>query len=258
MIGWNDGRGLVVSVAHILQAGWSPAVIFSDGTSLPARIVATDALHDCALLEIQTPKRPCIGLAATPPRSGPVYWAGYGPGAYQVGSGQVIAIDGDFLKARGKPREGDSGGPIYGPDGRLVAIISEGTQVGREPWNASGPHVGWLREWIAKCRTPPVQAPGQEPVNTPPLVAVPDDQPTPSAELADIRAELAALRKVIAELELKPGPPGPAGPPGPPAVVPPVEPWYLRTVNPATGEERITEIYPGDTVTLRLFEYPKP
>lgn len=271
MVGWRDGRGLVLTVAHILQAGYTPAIRFSDGAELPATIVAADALHDCALLEVRVPVRTCIRMAAGPPQSGAVSWAGYGGNGYAGSGGRVLGVDGDFLKIDGEAREGDSGAPIWGVDGGLVAILSDGMQVPGEPWVVSGPHVGWIRQFIAAhwpADPGPLPLPGPEP---PPLPlpnhnADPSPLPGPAApplvmvgpgvsELADLRAEVAALRKAIEALSLTPGPPGPRGAPG---VVPVQAPWYLRTVNPATGEERITEIFPGDTVTLKLFEYPKP
>lgn len=95
-------------------------------------------------------------------------------------------------------------------------------------------------------------------------------------DLSGVQAELAELRKTIEVLALTPGVPGPRGPagkdgadgkqgpsglqgpPGPqgPAVIATSRPWYLRTINPTTGEEHVTEVNPGDMITLKTFPYP--
>ena len=279
VVDWRDGRALILTCAHILRGGFEPFVIFSDGSSLPARIVVADALHDCALLEVQTPSIRCMRLAAAPPSSGQVSWEGYGGGSYRGSNGRVIGIDGDFLKIPGQGRDGDSGAPVWGLDGGLVAILNDGSQVADEPWQVAGPHIGWIRGLIDQYwKSPPVYGTGQgqaentSPIPVPgtaqtepgggdqlPLIPVPDPWPAagPCTGLAEIRVELAELRKASVDLAKLPGIPGPPGPQGPPGATPLIKPWYLRTVDARPGEVRITELTPGDTITLKLYDFPK-
>lgn len=277
--------GLIATCAHILQAGYEPVVVFSDGDRAAAAILATDALHDCALLVVTlTGDRKVFRMAASPPSSGAVYWDGYGSGRYASSGGTVIGVDGDFLKLRGRPREGDSGSPIYTADGAMVALLTEGSQVPGQPWESTGPHIGWIRAFIA-AHWPPANGAGlaaspeslQAPAasGTMPSVLSPAVAQTPAAagssDLAGLRAEIAELRQAVQALALVPlksgpiGPPGPAGkdgqdgrsgPPGPPGPMAQSRPWYFRTVNPLTGEENVTEINPGDTVTIKTYPYP--
>jgi len=279
---WRAGRGLILTCAHILQAGYASSVIFSDGTRLPAEVLVADALHDAALLVVIGGKRLAIKHADATPTGGSVYWEGYGGEGYATSPGQVLAIDGDFLRIQGVPREGDSGAPIYTSQGALVAIMNDGDRLPGEPWQVSGPHIVWLKAWIAQHWPPPAFRAGlanqaTTPAEQPGAVAPPTAQPPAapgSVDLAGVQAEIAELRKAVQSLALTPGvpgtpgpagpagpqgkegPPGPTGPQGPVAVAG-FKPWYLRTVNPSTGEESVTEINPGDTVTLKLFEYPK-
>jgi hypothetical protein len=290
--------GLVLTCAHILQAGYEPFVVFADGDRAKAAILATDALHDCALLVVSLAiDRRVFRLADAPPQSGPVYWEGWGGGVYAQTSGRVLAIDGDFLKIAGRPRDGDSGAPIYTAGGAMAGLLTEASQVEGQPWESAGPHVTWIRGFIASHWPPAegAQQPNQEPNQDPPggpAVSTPSPpaisppaaaQPDPAAAgllIAQLRAEIAELHKAVAAIPAGPagaagkdgqdGRPGPAGaagkdgqdgrpgPPGPPGPAAQARPWFLRTVNPSTGEEQVTEINPGDTVTLKLYEYPKP
>jgi len=124
----------------------------------------------------------------------------------------------------------------------------------------TGPAIPW-----------PVMPPSDPP--PPPRPPSPPVQPStqsPAAPEIDYD-KLAALilEKAKENPEAFRGPPGPAGkdgkdgaegkqgPAGPAGKDLQAKPWYLRTVHPETGEETITEIWPGDTVTLRLFEFPR-
>lgn len=217
LVDWRDGTALVLTCAHILQAGFEPSVIFGDRSQLPVQVLAADALHDCALLTVRVGKCRVIPLADSPPQAGSVYWAGWGQGVYGQTGGPVLGIDGDWLYVRGEPRNGDSGGPIYSAQGQLVAILNKGSQTDNEPWESSGPHVAWIRGFIAlhwdKTSSDGVFTP---PIDEAPL-PLPAGKPRENPDLGqrELIAEVAALRKAVAALTLKAGPPGPPGPDGP-------------------------------------------
>jgi len=305
----RDGVGLVLTCAHILKAGYTPTVTFGDMNAgpLPAEVLATDAMHDAALLLVRGVRPGSIRIAAASPPAGTmVQWQGYGGQGYAGSGGRVIGSDGDFLIVQGQTRDGDSGSPIYTPDAGLVGILTEAGRVPGEAWQASGPRVEWLRLFIAKHR-PPTKGVGL--VDRGVSVVV---DGTGSAEagtagpdsLSAIRADLAELRDLVVDLVVTPGPVGatgaqgpkgdrgpagapgvkgdrgergPKGEPGQPADARPwrlqigeesvteilpgdtvtIPPWYFRVVNPVTGEESVTEILPGDTVTIKTFPYPR-
>lgn len=280
----RHGLALVLTCSHILKAGYEPVVTFSDGDRAKAQILATDATHDAALLVVTAGKhRQMITMASTTPGASiAVYWEGYASGRYAGGHGRVLAIDGDFLSAAGQPQEGQSGGPIYTADGALVAILTEGSQAPGEPWQVAGPHVLWIKQFVAahwpikQSSDLPVVSTPLPPATSPPG-AVPEQAAPGSpasataADLAAIRDELAGIKQVVEAMAMvppKPGPTGPQGPPGPPGkdgqdgkpgpagpAGPPgsnatVGPWYLKGVDPKTGRMVEIPIMPGDKVHL--------
>jgi len=263
IVKWRRGRGLIVTVAHVLKAGARIVVRFATGQRYYARVVATDATRDAALLEIACPNRLCMPLAKRLPRRGQaIYWAGYGQGSYQTTYSEAVGVDGDLLGATGNAREGDSGSPIYNAEGELVGIVAECTKLGNGPWTTSGPSSVWLAAWI-KAEWTDGNSPDEAAVGVAPLPPAAGVAPA-AGDLTQLRAEIAQLREAIDGLALKEGPPGKDGRDGKDGAQGPAgkdadtRPWYLRTINPATGKETVTEIFPGDTVTLKLFEYPKP
>ncbi len=148
--GGIQGAGLVVTCAHVLCSGFDTVVVFPSGVRCQAAIVATDALHDCALLRIQTPADVRgMPLAGTYARVGEMAtWAGYGGQAgYASGTASVAGYRGDWLAARGRVRNGDSGGPLCTARG-LVGVVCEVSQAPGEPWMIHGPQVLWIRSFI--------------------------------------------------------------------------------------------------------------
>lgn len=135
-------QGLIVTNAHVVAHG--PAlVVFADGAQTPARAVATDAAADLALLSVSAP--------------GPVHaGAGYGQaivvgdsrrlraGALVLAAGHPWGVEGAVtagvvigagrawpgLPGDGRPwlvanirlRPGNSGGPLFDAEGRLVGL----------------------------------------------------------------------------------------------------------------------------------------
>jgi len=220
LVAWRAGRGLVLTVAHVLKAGYRVVVRLADGREIDGRVVAADAQHDAALVEIDVPKVQVIHQADAVPQGGAASWAGYGQDAWAVTAGQVAGTDGDFLVVQGKGREGDSGSPIYTPQGAMIGMLSESSQGPGEPWRSEGPRIEWISGFVAlhwdkteQAADPPPQTQQQQ-VSQP----LPNGEPRVDEDHGQrqLLAEVAALRKAIAALELKAGPPGPVGPPGPP------------------------------------------
>ncbi len=220
LVAWRAGRGLVLTVAHVLKAGYRVVVRLADGREINGRVVAADAQHDAALVEIDVPKVQVIHQADAVPQGGAASWAGYGQDAWAVTAGQVAGTDGDFLVVQGKGREGDSGSPIYTPQGAMIGMLSESSQGPGEPWRSEGPRIEWISAFVAlhwdktqQAADPPPQTQEQH-VSRP----LPNGEPRLDEDHGQrqLLAEVAALRKAIAALELKAGPPGPVGPPGPP------------------------------------------
>ncbi len=276
----GDGPGLVVTAAHVLGSGFDPMVIFSSGARCKATILATDALHDCALLTIQVPRGvQGMPLAKTYPRQGErLTWAGYGgQQGFATGMATVAGYEpGDWLSSRGRVRNGDSGGPLYTAAG-LVGIVCELGGGPGEPWVIEGPQCLWIRRFIERARTrrapPPLVA-----VTPPPLKV----EPKESVVCIELRTRIVALEKLVATLEItigKSGPAGPAGPRGEPgtnadpqiledlaseirgnrvlgtqALEEANRPIYVRRRNTSTGEEVVEEIRLGDNFIL----YQKP
>jgi len=276
LVDTRGGVGLVVSCAHILAAGYTPTVIFSDGQRATARVLATDAMHDCSLLVVPCGRRPVLRRATAPPASGRASWEGWGRSGYGARGGAVLGVRGDSILVQGQVEDGQSGAPILDSRGWMIGVVAETGHAEGSPWETAGPHIGWIKQFIAAHWPPPVVGTGlaaepTQPEEGPGSAGTDSAEPGQCADLAALRAEIATLRKAVEALALREPVPGPAGPPGkdgkvgpqgPPGPPGPLQPipmpsWYLRTVHPETGEERITEIQPGDTVTLRLFEFPQ-
>ncbi len=234
----DNGPGLVVTCAHILGSGFDTVVVFPSGARRKATILATDALRDCALLSVSYPAgTKGMPLAKTLPRQGErVTWIGYGGNRYGSGTAIVVSYEGDMLAARGRVREGDSGGPLCTAAG-LVGVVIEQEQEQRPgaPWVIKGPHAVWIRQFIERSRARRIAKADPPPKNDtwrppPPLVAVtppvPAVEPKESAECIELRARIVALEKLVAALKCNVQ----------------VRPLIVKRVNTVTGEETIEEI----------------
>ena|GEM_PF-5838327 len=178
----------------------------------------------------------------------------------------------------GTVRDGDSGGPIIDDSTKqIVGVISAADESGTYGTCGDNFFVFVEQALPATAATTPPDEPGAGVAPTPPAAG--PSQPAAGdltalaariealESTAATKADFEALRKTILAVVKTPGPPGKDGRPGLPGPAgkdgqdgkdADTRPWYLRTINPATGEENVTEIFPGDTVTLKLFEYPKP
>lgn len=134
----GHGSGVVVAqnrvltAAHVVADAKHVRVKLSDGTERDANVLwaATDSMPDTALLDVPTGDiQPAVFDCAEPTRGEPVYSFGYPLNAEQVMTWGKVASSVPYsteakwayvLDLTVAP--GNSGGGIWGPDGRLVGI----------------------------------------------------------------------------------------------------------------------------------------
>ena len=122
--------GYVVTCHHVIKGKISKLVVaFAGGTQYAARLLAIDAEHDLALLEIARPRQQAVRIATSGPAS-PLVAGGFGgDGNYRAITGPVVGYatpagaQSPSLKIRGLVRAGDSGGPVLNTRGELVGVV---------------------------------------------------------------------------------------------------------------------------------------
>lgn len=131
-----DGKGHIVTNAHVVAGAEKVSVTLQDGTRLPARIVGVDERTDLAVLEVE-PK-------------GPVTWVEFGDSSKVRVGDKVIAVGNpfglggtvtagivsstgrelgaspydDFIQIDAPINRGNSGGPTFNLDGEVVGVNS--------------------------------------------------------------------------------------------------------------------------------------
>ena len=140
---WHP-EGLIVTNAHV--AGHGPLrVALPDGRSLPARLLASDAVNDIAAITVVASGLPAVELGESRRlRPGNIVLAiGHPWGVFgATTAGTVVGVGPNLPGVGGSPREwiavslnlrpGNSGGPLVDAQGRLVGINTVMT----------GPHAG--------------------------------------------------------------------------------------------------------------------
>ncbi|PQO39358.1 hypothetical protein C5Y96_05750 [Blastopirellula marina] len=161
---WTDGRqGVVLTCHHVIEGGGQCLVIFPDGSTSSARVMATNAARDAASLLCQVPPSAvAMPLAAQSPAAGEIVSV-YG---HRGGSRQVVAWDvplvgydngGDGLAdiiAEPGTGNGDSGGPMVWR-GQLVGLVKgarlHDTVAGYQPSDCRGPAAVTLAELLRRA-----------------------------------------------------------------------------------------------------------
>jgi serine protease Do len=131
-----DANGTVVTNNHVVKGGKTVSVTLSDGTELPAKVVGTDPRTDLAVLKVDAGhKLPFIELGNSA-KVRPGEWViavgnPFGLGG-TVTAGIVSALGRDigsgpydsFIQIDAPINQGNSGGPLFTQDGRVVGVNS--------------------------------------------------------------------------------------------------------------------------------------
>lgn len=129
--------GLVVTNWHVVrEARGTIVVVFPEGFSSGASVLATDRVWDLAALVVWRPAADPLPVAESAPRLGELLTiAGYGPGWYRAATGRCTQY---VSPGRNQPfemvelsvpaREGDSGGPILNERGELAGVLFGATR----------------------------------------------------------------------------------------------------------------------------------
>jgi uncharacterized membrane protein required for colicin V production len=143
--GWIARRGLVVTNAHVVAGQRETTVFAPNGQGLPGAVVFADARTDVAIVRVRGLTAPALELATRNPDGDQVFLLGYphnGPLTPEPATAGrptgVIAPDGlgrrfrfrTVVPLRGSVEPGDSGGPVVGLDGKVVAMMFGATRQG--------------------------------------------------------------------------------------------------------------------------------
>ena len=131
-----DADGTIVTNNHVVRGATSVSVTLDDGTVLPARVIGRDKASDLAVLRVKANHRlPFINLGDSNAAQ---------PGAWVVAVGNPFGLGGTvtagIVSARGRDigegsydsfiqidapiNQGNSGGPLFTQDGRVVGVNS--------------------------------------------------------------------------------------------------------------------------------------
>jgi S1-C subfamily serine protease len=125
-----DGRhGLVLSCAHLFTEGQGRIIVeFPGGRRHAANLIAIDREADLSALEIATPPSVATPIALAFDRTATLTACGFGPtGEYRCLAGRIVGMSDssgqENVQIAGAVRSGDSGGGVFDPNGRLVAVV---------------------------------------------------------------------------------------------------------------------------------------
>lgn len=124
--------GWVMTAAHVVSGQTDIKVRTRTGTSIPARVVAMDVRQDVALLRAEGDTWACLPLAGAPAEVGDELYAIGSPLGealeFSVSKGIVSGArrvgDIRFLQTDASLNPGNSGGPLVGMDGSVLAVVS--------------------------------------------------------------------------------------------------------------------------------------
>jgi hypothetical protein len=244
----------LVAGDHLLQSGDPQrlTILFPDGQTYPAKLLARDPGHDLACLTYEASETlPTTGWDTQDPRPGQEVWKyGYPHGKPDVRFGTVFQSENqdDRLHCTTYIDSGDSGGGIFLQNGKLVGVVSSyqgkpyTDRRGQEQiqWNhqdCTGATATQIDAFLTQTCFPrlrsrrPGQTPGiaapiaQNQPKMPPSVDLPLPAPGgppalpvppagPAAANVDLNAVLAKLNAMEAKIDGIQLTPGPAGPAG--------------------------------------------
>ncbi len=130
----------VATAFHVVALGRPLTITASDGSRQGARIVATDPLHDLALLELEHPIRgaaPLVSETLPAPVGTPVLAIGHpfalldrvnksldGLLYWTATQGIISERSEEFLQTDAAVNPGNSGGPLLACDGRVLGLVT--------------------------------------------------------------------------------------------------------------------------------------
>lgn len=132
LAGADERFGYVLTAHHVVKdADGQPKVRFANGNVQPGHVVKTDSAADLALIRIDRPEVPPVEWAvASPTKGDELVAAGFGSnGKYQEASGPVVGFSSrtedtpDWMILQAQVRSGDSGGPVFTKDGKLIGVL---------------------------------------------------------------------------------------------------------------------------------------
>ena len=144
--------GLVLTAAHVIQGAESVMVVFPDGKQVQGEVLGANYSKDIAMVKIQDEgKWPFVSLGASKPLDAGDWVVALGHSAGfdaartpPVRFGRVISKGpGNFLTTDCTLIGGDSGGPLFDLDGRLIAIHSS---IGKSLTNNNHAGIDGFRE----------------------------------------------------------------------------------------------------------------
>ncbi|MFQ6028057.1 MAG: S1C family serine protease [Dehalococcoidia bacterium] len=158
--------GLIITNAHVVRSK-SPQVVLPDGTTRPARLLASDASKDVAALSVEASGLPTIQLGDSRLLQ-PGQWVmslghpwgvlGAATGGVVIGTGtdlpEMPLTDREWVAVSLHLRPGHSGGPLVDAAGRLVGVNT--MMVGLEVGMAVPVHV--IKDFLKQELRAPVAA----------------------------------------------------------------------------------------------------
>jgi serine protease Do len=131
--------GLILTALHVVSDSTKAVVILPDGRRLQAAGKGIDRDHDLALIKIDAHDLPAVQLSTVSPKVGQeVMMIGHPLGlALSVTTGHVNAVNFKFASKEGLiltdavVNHGNSGGPLFTLDGRVIGILSQSVDKGK-------------------------------------------------------------------------------------------------------------------------------
>lgn len=145
-------NGLILTAAHVVQGADTLVVVFPNGKQVQGKVLGANYSRDIAMVQIVDPgKWPCVVLGNSKPLEAGDWVVALGhSGGFDaartppVRFGRVITKGpGNFLTTDCALIGGDSGGPLFDLDGRVIAIHSS---IGQALHNNNHAGIDGLRE----------------------------------------------------------------------------------------------------------------
>lgn len=144
--------GLILTAAHVVQGADELLVVFPNGKQVPGKVLGANYSKDIAMVKISEPGEwPFVEMGASKPLEAGDWVIALGHSAGfdasrppPVRFGRVISKGpGNFLTTDCTLIGGDSGGPLFGLDGKIVAIHSS---IGRSLTNNNHAGIDGFRD----------------------------------------------------------------------------------------------------------------